>query len=213
MDEEVPPHVITEANPSRPAIRHTSPSTDQALLELSYRFDLHSIHSYRSNNCLDAASHSPKFHPSKPLRRTRSHEDFLHHVRKERQFTSRHQCKPAHLSRIAAVVKEILEDEKWSHPGFKSPRSGEEPTAKSSATHESLTGTSPANCNATTPTTFDYPALSNDDPEDEEDPTELVIRRGAYKVARDARYTPAEDGIKRPGVVKKKIKMRKRKPK
>ena len=217
MDEEIPPHVILETSPPRPAaIPTASPSTDQALTDLSRRFDLHSIHPYRPNHCLDVAPpHSVKSHPSRTLRRTRSHEDLLHHVRQEKQFKSRCQCKTAHLSRIAAMVKEMLEGDTWRYPASNLPPSGQEHRAPPNpSTPELIPSSSSAAMNRSTPT-FDYPAPStcHPDDDDEKDPTELVIRRGAYKVARDAKYSPTEDPCKRPGVVKKKIKMRKRKPK
>ena len=110
------------------------------------------------------------------------------------------------------MVKEMLEDDTWSGPGSHSPPVGKESEAGPNAIPESLPSTSSSTVNNSTPT-FDYPAPSNSLENDETDSTELVIRQGAYKVARDARYCPMEDGPRRPGVVKKKIKMRKRKPK
>ncbi|MCJ1234639.1 hypothetical protein MMC14_002600 [Varicellaria rhodocarpa] len=110
------------------------------------------------------------------------------------------------------MVKEMLEDDTWSSPGSHSPLLDKESEARANMMPESLPNTSSSALNRSTPT-FDYPAPSNSLENDESDPTELVIRQGAYKVARDARYCPMEDGPRRPGVVKKKIKMRKRKPK
>ena len=202
MDDSVSPNSSGESTPSYDNGCHGSPERGYpiatTIAELSQHFDQHTLTPRRPSVCVEGSiPHARELNP--PHRLPNSFSD---RVCRRRQSLNRLQCSSDHLSRISALVEEMVQT---GQPLY-------EPTHPAALLDDS---TSPSLSPEVVPPMASYFNISASRPSssssancDPRLPQHSLRRSQSYKIEKDLRHSASREGIGK-HMVKKKIRMRK----
>ena len=206
MDNTISPTSSRESTPSYDLPYHGSPerghSIATSIADLSHHFDQHTLTPRRPNVCGDASTprarelNQPHHAPT----------SFSNRICRRRQSLNRLQCSSEHLSRISALVEEMVQT---GQPLY-------EPTHPTALLDDSLSPSlSPDEIPPMTSPMASYFNISPPKPSssyspkcDLRLPQHSLRQSHSYKIDKDLRHNASREGVGKP-MVKKKIRMRK----
>lgn len=202
MDDSISPTSSRDSTPCYDNGYHVSPERgypiSTSITELSRHFDRHTITPPRPSICVDGSTP----HPRELNPPHHSPNSFTNRICRQRQSLNRLQCSSDHLSRISALVEEMVQTGQALYDPTHPTALLDEPTSPSL----SLDGVPPM------ASYFDVsssrPSSSFSASCDAQLPQHFLRHSQSCKMDRDLRHRISREGIGKP-MVKKKIRMRK----
>ena len=200
MEDSVSPNSSRESSPGYDNGYNSSRrySSSNSITELSRHFNQHSLAPRRPATVLEEPS--PRRRDPNPY--LQSSNSFSNRVCRQRQSVNRLQCSSAHLSRISALVEDMVQTGQ--------PYNTYGPTHSSSMLHDS---TSPSlspdeHPSSSSESYFGFTPIPISSANSGSHPAQHSLRhQHSYKIDKDLRHSASRDVLGQP-MVKKKIRMR-----